>query len=113
MDLSITLGRLALPNPVLVASGTFGYAREMAEVLDLGRLGGIIPKTVTRQPRAGNPPPIVLLAGAIPAEAELWDPESAITGSRSTHRLTFECNPSDAPDAAGMPVRDSASIART
>ncbi|HXG11909.1 MAG TPA: dihydroorotate dehydrogenase [Gemmataceae bacterium] len=57
MDLSVTLGRLHLRNPILVASGTFGYAREMAGVIDLGRLGGIIPKTVTRQPRAGNAPP--------------------------------------------------------
>jgi dihydroorotate dehydrogenase (NAD+) catalytic subunit len=57
MDLSVTLGRLRLPNPILVASGTFGYAREMADSLDLGRLGGIIPKTVTRHPRAGNTPP--------------------------------------------------------
>jgi dihydroorotate dehydrogenase (NAD+) catalytic subunit len=56
-DLSVTLGRLRLANPVLVASGTFGYAREMAGVVDFARLGGIIPKTVTRQPRAGNPPP--------------------------------------------------------
>lgn len=50
------LGRLALPNPVLVASGTFGYAREMERLVDLSRLGGIVPKTVTRQPRAGNAP---------------------------------------------------------
>src|SRR5580704_4287081 len=56
-DLSVTLGRLRLRNPVLVASGTFGYAREMAGVVDFACLGGIIPKTVTRQPRAGNPPP--------------------------------------------------------
>src|SRR5438093_1312443 len=56
-DLSVTLGRLRLSNPILVASGTFGYAREMAGLVDLGRLGGIIPKTVTRSPRAGNPPP--------------------------------------------------------
>src|SRR5438552_2786295 len=53
MDLSVTLGRLTLKNPVLVASGTFGYAREMAGVVDFARLGGVIPKTVTRQPRAG------------------------------------------------------------
>jgi dihydroorotate dehydrogenase (NAD+) catalytic subunit len=39
-----------------VASGTFGYAREMERIVDLSRLGGIIPKTVTRQPRLGNPP---------------------------------------------------------
>jgi dihydroorotate dehydrogenase (NAD+) catalytic subunit len=57
MDLSVTLGRLTLKNPVLVASGTFGYAREMAGAVDFARLGGLIPKTVTRQPRAGNPPP--------------------------------------------------------
>lgn len=57
MDLSVILGRLRLRNPILVASGTFGYACEMAGVVDFSRLGGIIPKTVTRQPRAGNAPP--------------------------------------------------------
>src|SRR5947207_2952440 len=57
VDLAVTLGRLHLRNPILVASGTFGYAREMAGVVDFSRLGGIIPKTVTRQPRAGNTPP--------------------------------------------------------
>jgi dihydroorotate dehydrogenase (NAD+) catalytic subunit len=57
IDLSVSLGRLALRNPILVASGTFGYAREMAGVVDFEKLGGVIPKTVTRQPRAGNPPP--------------------------------------------------------
>jgi dihydroorotate dehydrogenase (NAD+) catalytic subunit len=56
-DLSVTLGRLPLRNPVLVASGTFGYAREMAGLVDFSKLGGVIPKTVTAQPRAGNPPP--------------------------------------------------------
>jgi dihydroorotate dehydrogenase (NAD+) catalytic subunit len=57
IDLITKLGRLRLSNPVLVASGTFGYAREMAGVVDFSRLGGIIPKTVTKQPRIGNPPP--------------------------------------------------------
>jgi dihydroorotate dehydrogenase (NAD+) catalytic subunit len=57
VDLSVILGRLRLANPILVASGTFGYAREMEGVVDFARLGGIIPKTVTRQPRAGNAPP--------------------------------------------------------
>jgi dihydroorotate dehydrogenase (NAD+) catalytic subunit len=54
--LSVQLGRLSVPNPILVASGTFGYAREMERLVDLARLGGIVPKTVTRQPRAGNKP---------------------------------------------------------
>lgn len=57
MDLSTTLGRLQLKNPILVASGTFGYARELAGVVDFAQLGGVIPKTVTQQPRIGNPPP--------------------------------------------------------
>lgn len=56
-DLTTTLGRLTLRNPILVASGTFGYAREMADLIDFAQLGGIIPKTVTKSPRAGNPPP--------------------------------------------------------
>jgi dihydroorotate dehydrogenase (NAD+) catalytic subunit len=56
MDLSVTLGRLRLPNPILVASGTFGYAREMEGLVDLRRLGGIVPKTITQEPRAGNAP---------------------------------------------------------
>ena len=56
MDLSVTLGRLRLPNPVLVASGTFGYAREMEGLVDLARLGGILPKTITKAPRTGNAP---------------------------------------------------------
>src|SRR5512145_2886976 len=56
-DLSVQLGRLYLRNPILVASGTFGYAREMAGAVDFAALGGVIPKTVTRRPRAGNIPP--------------------------------------------------------
>ncbi len=56
-DLTVTLGRFQLRNPVLVASGTFGYAREMSGCVDFARLGGILPKTVTRRPRAGNLPP--------------------------------------------------------
>src|SRR5207237_4988100 len=54
---SVTLGRLTLKSPVLVASGTFGYVRELAGFLDVSRLGGVIPKTVTARPRAGNPTP--------------------------------------------------------
>ncbi|MBX7166906.1 MAG: dihydroorotate dehydrogenase [Pirellulales bacterium] len=56
VDLHVQVGRLRLANPILVASGTFGYAREMAGIVDLGRLGGILPKTITRLPRAGNAP---------------------------------------------------------
>jgi len=56
INLQVQLGRLRLANPILVASGTFGYIREMEHLVDLSRLGGVIPKTVTREPRAGNTP---------------------------------------------------------
>ncbi|MFQ5730486.1 MAG: dihydroorotate dehydrogenase [Planctomycetaceae bacterium] len=56
-DLAVQLNRLKLANPILVASGTFGYAREMAAFVDFAKLGGVIPKTITPQPRIGNPPP--------------------------------------------------------
>lgn len=56
VDLRVQLGRLSLPNPVLVASGTFGYAREMEGLVPLARLGGIVPKTITAAPRIGNAP---------------------------------------------------------
>ncbi|MGD9719651.1 MAG: dihydroorotate dehydrogenase [Pirellulales bacterium] len=56
VDLSVRLGRLQLANPIMVASGTFGYAREMEHLVDLAVLGAIVPKTVTPLPRAGNAP---------------------------------------------------------
>jgi dihydroorotate dehydrogenase (NAD+) catalytic subunit len=56
VDLSVTLGRLRLPNPILVASGTFGYGKEMVDFVELRRLVGIVPKTITPLPRAGNVP---------------------------------------------------------
>ncbi len=56
LDLCVELGRLKLVNPILVASGTFGYAREMQSLVDLSRLGGIVPKTITKHLRKGNPP---------------------------------------------------------
>ena len=57
MDLAVRLGRLELKNPILVASGTFGNAREFEHLFDISCLGGIIPKTITRHARPGNPPP--------------------------------------------------------
>ena len=56
IELQVELGRLRLRNPILAASGTFGYAREMEQVVDFELLGGLLPKTVTRQPRMGNTP---------------------------------------------------------
>ena len=58
MDLTTTIGGgLRLKNPVMVASGTFGHGAEYSGLFDLSRLGGVVTKTITYYPRAGNPPP--------------------------------------------------------
>jgi dihydroorotate dehydrogenase (NAD+) catalytic subunit len=60
VDLSVDLGRgLVLPNPILVASGTFGYGVEYGDVVDVDRLGAICCKGTTLKPRIGNPTPRV------------------------------------------------------
>lgn len=56
-DLSVRLGSLALPNPILTASGTFGYGLEFAHLADLDKLGGIVTKGLSLEPLKGNPPP--------------------------------------------------------
>ena len=56
-DLSVQIGNLKLKNPILTASGTFGYGEEFADLIDLNQLGGIIVKGTTRMPRQGNPYP--------------------------------------------------------
>ena len=55
--MEVSLGGLRLRNPVLTASGTCGSGLELAPFADLARLGGVVGKTVTREPRPGNPPP--------------------------------------------------------
>jgi dihydroorotate dehydrogenase (NAD+) catalytic subunit len=55
-SLQVKLGRLELPNPIMVASGTFGYGREMTDFVPVGRLGAVVPKTITLLPRRGNHP---------------------------------------------------------
>lgn len=56
-DLRVQIGSLDLRNPVMTASGTFGYAREFENLVHLDHLGGIIVKGISLQPRPGNPPP--------------------------------------------------------
>jgi len=59
-DLSINVGGLELQNPVMTASGTFGYAREFEHLVDLNRLGAIIVKGLSLSPTRGNPPPRIV-----------------------------------------------------
>lgn len=58
--LSVNIGQLALTNPILTASGTFGYGEEFSSVLNLNRLGGLVTKAVSLEPRAGNPYPRIV-----------------------------------------------------
>ena len=57
INLKVKIGRLQLNNPLMVASGTFGYAEEFNDFMDLRQLGAIVTKTITLNPRQGNPPP--------------------------------------------------------
>ena len=57
VDEAVDLAGIALRNPVLTASGTFGYGTEFAPFLDLRRIGGFVAKSLTLEPRFGNPPP--------------------------------------------------------
>lgn len=59
MDTSVKLGELTLRNPVIPASGTFGFGHEMAKWYDLNRLGAVALKGTTREARFGNPTPRV------------------------------------------------------
>ena len=56
-DLSVTLAGISLKNPIIAASGTFGYGVEFEDVVHLDRLGGFVVKGLSREPMIGNPPP--------------------------------------------------------
>jgi len=57
IDLRVQIGGRIFPTPVFVASGTFGYGEEASAIADLSQLGAIITKSISPEPRAGNPPP--------------------------------------------------------
>jgi dihydroorotate dehydrogenase (NAD+) catalytic subunit len=57
MNLAVDIGRMKLANPVMTASGTFGYGLEYSEFVDLNRLGAIVVKGLSLKPKEGNPPP--------------------------------------------------------
>jgi dihydroorotate dehydrogenase (NAD+) catalytic subunit len=56
-DLSVSIAGIALKNPVIAASGTFGYGFEFADIIDLNKLGAFVVKGLSREPMFGNPPP--------------------------------------------------------
>ena len=60
LDLKVNIGDLELSNPVMTASGTFGYAREFENLMNLHKLGAVIVKGISLFPRPGNPPPRIV-----------------------------------------------------
>jgi len=60
VKLGVNIGRLFLKNPVMTASGTFGYGEEYSPFFDLSRLGAVVVKGLSLRPRAGNPPPRII-----------------------------------------------------
>jgi len=64
VNLSVTLGPIKLKNPVMTASGTFGYGREFADLVPLEELGAVVVKGISLKPRPGNPPPRIVEACA-------------------------------------------------
>lgn len=75
IDLSVSLGKLHLKNPVMPASGTFGYGQEYAGLIDLNALGAIVSKAVSPLPRPGNQPPrMVELKGGLLNSIGLQNP---------------------------------------
>ena len=59
-DLRTKIGPLQLKNPVITASGTYGYGREYSSIVDVNQLGGIVVKGISLKPRPGNPPPRIV-----------------------------------------------------
>src|ERR1700689_3737338 len=57
LDLSVTFAGIQLKNPIIAASGTFGYGVEFEDVVHLDKLGGFVVKGLSREPMIGNPPP--------------------------------------------------------
>jgi dihydroorotate dehydrogenase (NAD+) catalytic subunit len=77
-NLKIKLGRLELQNPVMPASGTFGYGEEYAPLIDLNSLGAIVTKGISLAPQEGNPPP------------RIWETHGGMLNSIGLHNVGLE-----------------------
>ena len=73
--LSSKIKNYEFKNPILVASGTYGYGDEVKDIVDVDSLGGIVTKSVTLFPREGNPPPRI----AETASGQPWHPRRGFT----------------------------------
>jgi dihydroorotate dehydrogenase (NAD+) catalytic subunit len=92
-DLSVSIGSLRLKNPVMTASGTFGFGNEWADFYDISRLGAIMVKAVTVKPRLGNPMPrMVEVAGGTINSIGLQNPGlDAFITEKMPYLRRFDC----------------------
>ncbi len=60
IDISVTIGNIRFKNPLILASGTCGYGREVSEFINLNKIGGLVTKGLSLKPKTGNPPPRVI-----------------------------------------------------
>ena len=104
-DLSTEVAGVRLKNPVIAASGTFGYGLEFAGLVDLNRLGGLVVKGLSREPLAGNPAPrLVETASGMLNAIGLQN----ITHAPSCARSCPSCaaiRPRSSPMSSGAPPR--------
>jgi dihydroorotate dehydrogenase (NAD+) catalytic subunit len=77
-NLKVAVGRIELQNPVMSASGTFGYGEEYASLIDLNRLGAIVTKGISLAPQEGNPPP------------RIWETRGGLLNSIGLHNVGLE-----------------------
>jgi dihydroorotate dehydrogenase (NAD+) catalytic subunit len=113
VDLAVDLGRgLVLPNPVMVASGTFGYGVEYLEAADIDRLGGICTRGTTLKARIGNPPPrMALTPGGLLNSVGLQNP--GIDAVIERYASTWASWPTPVLlNIAGRSVREYVELAR-
>jgi dihydroorotate dehydrogenase (NAD+) catalytic subunit len=127
IDTRVDLAGIPLRNPVLTASGTFGYGTELAPFLDLTRIGGFVAKSLTPSPRIGNPPPRIAEAPAgmlnaislenvgveafvrekLPALPEGVTVIASVFGTEPAHYAEVCERLADAPRVAGIEVNAS------
>lgn len=96
-DLSVKLAGLSLKNPLIAASGTFGYGEEFRNLVDFDNIGAVITKTLTLRPKEGNPPPrIVEVSAGVLNSIGLENPglEAFLDKIKTLKRFSWELIPS-------------------
>jgi dihydroorotate dehydrogenase (NAD+) catalytic subunit len=127
IDARVNLAGIDLRNAVLTASGTFGYGTELAPFLDLTRIGGFVAKSLTPEPRVGNPPPRIaeapcgmlnaislenvgveaFIAEKLPALPAGVTVIASVFGTEPAHYAAVSSRLSDVPRVAGLEVNAS------